>query len=242
MRILKRRHQKSLFIEVRLLPGYAKYYAKDLSEDIASKFKVKGAITVKGAGRRGAIPHIALYGESKTYDIRKVISEVERIGRKYSPTPFRIKGFDYFDKEHKVIYLDIEPSPELERLRWELAQSLSKISTHKPWDKKQKFQFHLTIAFKDIDRKFDRIWNYVKSIEEPDINQYVLRITILRGNRTILCEYDLVMKRLLNRREALNRALCRATINEWKETRGLPQQESLSFFTRLINFVKSLGN
>jgi len=242
MRALKHRHQKSFFIEVRLLPGYAKYYAKNLSEDIARKFKVRGAMKVKGAGRRGAIPHIALYGESQTNDIRKVVSEVERIGRQYNPIPFKIRGFDYFDKEHKVIYLDIEPSPELERLRWELAQSLSKISIPKPQDTKRKFEFHLTVAFKDIDKKFNKIWDYVKSIEEPDINQYLLRITILRGNRSILCEYDLVLKRLLNRREALNRALCRATINEWKESQGLPQQESFSFFTRLINFVKSLGS
>lgn len=227
MRTLKRRRQvKSFFIEVRLLPGYAKYYAKDLSGDIARKFKVRGAITVKGTGRKGAVPHIALYGQSQTDDIREVISEVERIGRKYSPIPFRIRGFDYFDKKVcKVIYLDIEPSMEFEQLRWELAQSLSKISTYKPWDTKRKFEFHLTVAFKDIDKKFNRIWDFVNSKEEPNINQYLLRITILRGNRTILYEYDLVLKRLLNREEALHPDILQETIrgfSKWRESQGSP--------------------
>jgi calcineurin-like phosphoesterase family protein/2'-5' RNA ligase len=241
MRTLKRRRQKSFFIEVRLLPGYAKYYAKDLTEDIARKFKVKGAIAVKGAGRWGAIPHIALYGESQTDDIGKIVSEVERIGQKYSPTPFRIKGFDYFDKEHKVIYLDVEPSPELEWLRWELAQSLSKISTHKPWDKERKFEFHLTIAFKDIDKKFNKIWDYVKSIEEPNINQYLLRITILGRNRRILYEYDLVLKRLLNRREALSKHLWRKTVNRLREMQGQPLERRLSLWQKLINWMQGLS-
>ncbi len=177
----------AFLIEFRL-HGYAKEYCKDLILDVAKKFKVRGV--TKGR----AVPHITLYGPSETDDIRRVISQVETVGQRYTLVPFRIKGFDCFDKEGKVIYLDIIPSLELEQLRWELAQSLSLISTSQSWDAKRKYEFHSTVAFKDIDKKFEKIWSYVKAREEPNINQHLLRITVLRRNRTILCEYDLVLK------------------------------------------------
>jgi len=197
----------AFLIEFRL-HGYAKEYSKNLILDVAKKFKVRGVT------KNRAVPHITLYGPSETDDIRRVITHVAAVGQRYTLVPFKIKGFDYFDKEGKVIYLNITPSPELEQLRWELAQSLSKISTSQTWDTKRKYEFHSTVAFKDIDKKFAKIWDYVKSREEPNINQYLLRITILRRNGTILYEYDVVLKRLLNRREALSKYWWTQTISE----------------------------
>ncbi len=220
----------NFFIEFRL-HGYAKNYAKELIYDVAKKFGVKGVT------KRRAVPHIALYGPSETDNMERVVSEVEKIGRKYTLVPFEIKGFDYFNKEHKVIYLDINPSPELEELRWELAQRLSKVSTYQPWDTKREFSFHSAIAFKDIDKKFDKIWSYIKAKEEPNINQKLLRITILVKGR-ILYEYDLVLKKLLNRGQALSRYWWVKTINKSRELQGFPQERQQSAFVRFIRFVK----
>ena len=202
-------------IEFRL-HGYAKEYAKNLILDVARKFRVRGVT------KNRAVPHITLYGPSETGDVRKVVSQVAAVGQKYTLVPFKIKGFDYFDKQGKVVYIDIAPSAELEQLRRELAQTLSSMSTPQPWDTKPKYEFHSTVAFKDIDKKFGNIWDYVKSREESNIHQYLLRITVLRRNGTILCEYDLVLKRLLSRREALSKAVWTKTINKLRELQGLP--------------------
>ena len=223
----------NFFIEFRL-HGYAKDYAKELIYDVAKKFGVKGVT------KRRAVPHIALYGHSETDNMKRVVSEVEKIGRKYTLVPFKIKGFDYFNKEHKVIYLDINPSPELKELRWELAQRLSKISTPLPKDMHRKFQFHATVAFKDIDRKFNKIWSYIKAKEEPNINQHLLRITILGANRKILYEYDLVLKKLLTRGQALSKYWWNKTITKFRELQGLPQEKRQSAFVRFIRFIKNL--
>jgi 2'-5' RNA ligase len=203
------------FVEFRL-HRYAKDYAKRLIWSVAKKFRVKGVI------RKRVVPHIGLYGEGKTDDIQKVVSAVERVGRKYTLVPFKIKGFGYFDKPHKVIYLDISPSKELEELRWELSQELRKVSSCQSQDRHRKFKFHGTIAFKDIDNKFNRIWTYIKNKEEPDINQYLLRITVIGARRRIVCEYDLVLKKLLNREQALSRYWWRKTITRLEELQGLP--------------------
>jgi len=189
--------------------GYAKKYARSLIHEVARKFRVKGVT------RNRAVPHITLFGPFTTKHERKIVSEVVNIGREFSLVPSIVKGFNYFDKEHKVIYLDVNPSAELEELRRELAQRLSKISDSQPWDNQKQFQFHSTVAFRDIDRKFPKIWEYIKEKEEPNIKQHLLRITILKGKR-ILYEYDPILKKLLNRRQALSRYWLNKTIKNYK--------------------------
>lgn len=211
----------NFFIEFRM-HGYAKEYAKDVIYSVAKKFRVRG-IT-----RKRVVPHIALYGPGKTSDIRKVISAVEKVGRRYTLVPFKVKGFGYFDRTSKVIYFDINPSQELEDLRWILSQELKKISTGQSWDSQRNHSFHATIAFRDINAQFDRIWAYLKSKEESNINQHLLRITVLGARGRIVCEYDLVLKKLLKRREALSKYWWRRTINRLRELQGLPPERQPS--------------
>ena len=224
----------NFYIEFRM-HGYAKAYVKRLIWSVAKKFRVKGVI------RKRVVPHIGLYGEGKTDDIQKVVSAVERVGRKYTLVPFKIKGFGYFDKPHKVIYLDISPSKELEELRWELSQELSKVSSYQSQDRHRKFEFHGTIAFKDIDNKFNRIWSYIKNKEEADINQYLLRITVIGARRRMVCEYDLVLKKLLNREQAVSRYWWRKTVNKLRELQGLPPEREPSPMNWLQRIFKWLS-
>jgi 2'-5' RNA ligase len=202
--------------------------------DVARKFNVKGVT------RQRAVPHISLYGAASTNDLRKVISEVEKVSNKYTLVPFKIKGFSYFSEPKKVIYPGIDPSPELKELRQELAARLSNISTSaKPFDRESEFTFHSTIALQDIDSKFNQIWSYIKQKEEPNINQYLLRITILGKGSKILYEYDLVLGRLLNRRQALNHYWWRRTINRLRELQGIRERKKQSLPTRI--FSRLLG-
>lgn len=216
----------NFLIEFRM-HGYAKEYAKDIVYSVAKKFRVRGVT------RKKVVPHISLYGPGRTKDIRKVISAVKKVGRKYSLVPFKVKGFGYFDKTPKVIYFDISPSQELEDLRWELSQELRKVSIGQSWDSRRNHSFHATIAFRDIDTKFNKIWSYLKSREEPDISQYLLRITVIGARGRVVCEYDLVLKKLLNRREALSKYWWRKTINRLRELQGLPPEKPVSLMGRL---------
>lgn len=192
--------------------GYAKRYSRSLIYEVAREFKVSGVT------RKRAVPHITLFGPFTTRNEKKMVSEVVSVGKKYFLVPFKVKGFNYFDnKTNKVIQLDIKPSQELEELRWEIAKRLLKITDTKSfYDAQKNYSFHSTVAFKDIDKKFPKIWEYIKSKEEPNINQHLLRITILK-NRKILNEYDLIQKRLLSRREAKNRYIWKQTVNIFKD-------------------------
>lgn len=199
--------------------GYAKEYAKDVVYSVAKKFRVRGVT------RKRVVPHVSLYGPGRTDDIKKVVSAIERVGRKYTLVPFKIRGFGFFDQTPRVIYFDIDPSQELEELRRGLSQELRKVSTGQSWDNRRDHAFHATIAFRDIDTKFNQIWSYLKSKEIPNTSQHMLRITVIGAGRRIVCEYDLMFKRWLNRREALSRRLWRRTVNRLKELQSLPEEK-----------------
>jgi 2'-5' RNA ligase len=209
------------FVEYRL-HGYAKEYARDLVDEVARKFMVR-----RTTGTR-AVPHVTLYGPSETngtVSVRRIVSEVERVGRRYTLVACRIKGFGCFAEENKrkVIYLGIEPSLSLQNMRRDLAQALRGISVPTEYDREQDYEFHSTILIVDDEARFRRIWEFIKSKEPPDMAQYVPRVTILGGNRRIICEYDLVLRRVLDRRQALSRRWWRKTTTRMRELQGLPR-------------------
>jgi hypothetical protein len=197
----------SFFVEFRL-HGYAKTHARRVIWDVARKYRVRGM-------GRSPVPHFGLYPPSSTSDIRDVIRTVERVGQHYTLVPFSIKGFGCY-RSTGVIYIDIEPSRELNQLRAELTYELNSALGKA----NQEYDFHTTIAFKDLGNKFDSIWNYVRTQQQPDIDQYLLRITVVGERRRIICEYDLVLKRVLNRQEALSRDWWKRTLDEMGRLQG----------------------
>jgi 2'-5' RNA ligase len=215
------------------LHGYAKTHTKSLIWDVAKKFRVRGMT------RRKPVPHITLYPTSTTRDIRDVIRTVERVGQKYTLMPFSIKGFGRFTNS-RVIYLDIETSPSLKQLRAELAQELNTIVTTPPTSTNPDYPFHATIAFKDLGNKFEPIWEYIKTREQPDIDQYLLRITVLGKGSRIVCEYDLVLKCLLNRRQALSRYWWGKTVKEMRQLQGGKVEEPSSILARMRRFLTDI--
>jgi len=231
---------KHYLIEFRF-HGYAKKYAKRIIYDVGKKFRVKGVT------RKKVVPHITMFGPFTTRNEKKMVSAVANVAKNHTLVSFTVKGFNFFDNAtNKVIYLDIEPSEGLKQLRFELAGRLRKITNTKSSQdgkSKDKFYFHATIAFKDIDKKFNSIWRYLKKKEEPNINQHLLRITILKGRR-ILYEYDLMQKRLLNRRQSLNKHVYQRTIDilkrqqasqEYKK-RYAPKREKISLWEKIKSY------
>lgn len=193
--------------------GHAKKYAKTLIYEVGRKFRVRGM-----TGRH-VVPHISLYGPFFTRQQRDVVASVVKVCSKYRLVPFAFRGFSYFDNStNKVIYLDIVPSEVLVNLRFELAKALLPITQSKSKEdakSRTDFKFHSTIAFKDIDYKFNDIWRYMHAKERPDIKQHLLRVTIIKNSK-ILYEYDLMQQKLLNRRQSLDRHIFMETIRRLK--------------------------
>lgn len=209
-------------IEFRLR-GNAKNITKKFIFDIYKKFKVKGAV------RKRPVPHVTLFGPFATKSIRDVKQIIREVGHEYSRLDYEITGFDFFErkvrsflipkKKKHVIYLQLRPDSNMQEFRHALAKKLfaKTKSQNIDFDKDSKFQFHATLAMKDIHHKFDDIWNYLK-VYSINTKGVCYRITLLNKGR-IICEYDVVQKRFLNRGQALSR-------HYWKITERLLAQQS----------------
>jgi 2'-5' RNA ligase len=202
---------KPYLIEIRLM-GESKHLARQLIYDIHRKFRVMGQV------RKRPVPHVTLFGPFGSRNIRQVLHDIREVGTEYSELEYGINGFDYFELKKKflfittsskknVIYLKITPSEYLEDFRHKLAKKLLKITdtSNIDHDSKEKFKFHATIAMKDIDRKFDRIWEYLKNYNIKTTG-VCYRLTLLKEGK-IMYEYDFPTKRLLNRRQSFSRRI-----------------------------------
>jgi 2'-5' RNA ligase len=183
-------------------------YLKNLIYEVSEKFQVRGAT------RKKPIPHISLAGPLFTKDERRLVREVFDVVKKYDMVGFSMDGFGKFSKFYflnRVVYVNIRPSKELVQMRREISKKLEGFCKMQNHDYKDTFEFHATIAFKDINWKFGEIWKYLQKLEPPKIDQTLLRVTIIK-DRKILHEYDLMLKRELNRLQALDRDTMRKTI------------------------------
>jgi len=213
--------KKPYLIELRL-DGTAKHVCRKLTYDISKKFNVKGNV------RKRPVPHITLFGPFNTRRIKDILQSIQEIGSQYSSLDYSVDGFDFFEKKKTflgiptskkkdVIFLKIKPSKSLVQCQKILAKQLFPITNTSEFDNpKDKFHFHATLAMKDISIKFDKIWEYLENYEIKFEDQ-CFRLTILRDSK-IMYEYDLSAKRLLNRRQALNRNLKRKIEEQRKYT------------------------
>jgi len=168
-----------------------------------------------GVTRRKIVPHISLVGPVYTNDQKRLVKEIKDVCKQYALVKFKLTNFDNF--EDRVIFVKIKPSEELKKLRIEMAQRLQTFCTLSELDYDDKFTFHATLVLKDIQRKFDRIWKYLQTWK-LEMEQHVLRITILK-NKRILAEYDLLLKKMLTRSQALDPKIFKETLKKLEKKR-----------------------
>lgn len=197
---------QSYLIEFRF-SGRAKEAIKDLKEGISKNFRVT---------RKKIIPHITLVGPLHTRDEKRLITEVRDICKQYELVKFRLDGFDNF--ENRVIYVKINPSEELKTLRLELSERLGKFCDLSEFDQDEHFTFHATLVMKDIERKFDHIWEYLQTWKMPKMDHHVVRVSIIK-NYKILAEYDLLQRKILDRSKSLDRKTFQKTITKLDKKR-----------------------
>jgi len=182
--------------------GNAKYNIRKLIYDINGRF---------GLIRERAVPHITLVGPFCTYDENRLIRDFNCLCAKSHLMEFEISGFSTF-KENKVIYLDVKPSKELDRYRWNLSQTLSPYCQLSSFDNERDFAFHTTIAMRLSNAKFEEIKNYIKRMSKINFKYLMIRATLLKGG-IILREYDFFLRRSLDRRLAKDKKMLARTLS-----------------------------
>src|SRR3989338_7339090 len=224
----ERRTSPHYLIEFRF-QGKAKGWGKKLSADISKKFGVKRV------ARSGRPPHITLYGRFETANEKEMASRFLKVCKQFDLIKFRLNGFSHI--ENRVVQINVEPSQELKEFRKQLAAEMNSICNAQEWDNTQKeFLFHATLAFKDIESKFEKIWTYLQNREQPNKSMYLIRTTLLKNGK-ILLEYDFIQRRALNRMEALNGKIMRTTIDYLKEIKANKGKRKETVFEETKNNV-----
>jgi 2'-5' RNA ligase len=191
-------------IEIRF-QGKTKGEIKRLIYQIDNKFSL--GITQN----KRPIPHITLCGSISTDNEAKLIKDFIRICSETPMPYFQIIGYGVFDSPN-VVFININPSDKLADFRWRISENLQPYCQLGPFDYGKQFNFHATLAMHLPDYKFVQIKNYIRNLEEPRFRHFVIRTTLLKNGK-ILCEYDFLLRKALNRYEALDKKIFGRTMD-----------------------------
>jgi 2'-5' RNA ligase len=177
--------------------GSLKYDIREMIHHLEKKFHLSSS--------HKPVPHITLCGGFTAKNEKLLIKDFVSICSSTPLCKYTIDGYGYFENETGVIFINVKPNENLKQFRWTLAQKLSNHCQLREFDYKQDFKFHATLAMNLKDCDFSRIKRYIDSKPEPQFKQILIRVTILKNSK-ILCEYDFLQRRLLNRNEALSKS------------------------------------
>lgn len=200
------RHEEYL-IEFRF-SGHTKDVIKGLRETIEKIFHLK---------HKRAVLHVTLVGPLSTNDPKRLLKEVKDVCKNYSIVRLYLDGFGNF--ERRVIFVRIKPTIELEQLRLELCEKLEKFCELSEYDFLSTYDYHATLVMDNIQNKFDRIMEYLNTWKIPDIEQHVIRVSVITQRRKILGEYDLLQGKILDRSKSLDRKTKEITMEKLQEIR-----------------------
>jgi len=200
--------------------GDTKARIREIIHDVADRFKVRAAAEPR------AVPHITLFGPYNTdegYEVKETLIDVFK---NYDVVPYKIDGFDHFGND--VIYAKVVPSPELRQLRRELSSRLRPITYNYPeHDTDFYYEFHITVAFKDIDGKFEDILQYLNREYTLQSNEYATRVAGLEKRR-MMYEYDLLRNEVLSQQQATSASSWEKTKEALREKTTPNDHEALS--------------
>ncbi|MFA6330195.1 MAG: 2'-5' RNA ligase family protein [Candidatus Micrarchaeia archaeon] len=194
---------------------------------------------------KNVIPHLTIYGDFLlgNTSVDSLAKIIERTAKKFDSVSFIINGFELKengDGSGHVFALKVVPSKELLDLRNTLLRDLSEaVPSSKPWDKHNvEPWFHITIANHVISRA-NAIRTFISGKNESFLGKLLpflfkeqqqkqwflrkldaLRITLLNDSRKIVFEYDLPLKKVLNRTQALDRKIWASTLSEYRRKNG----------------------
>jgi len=202
------------YIEFRF-QGKSKHEMKKLSYEVNRRFNLRHA------RRRRPIPHITLIRPFYTKNQRRLVGDFKSVCSKYDLIKFKLKGYGFFDKS-RVVFINIVPSKEMVKFRQNIIRKL-KLFCNLSNINSQEYKPHTTIAMKLTPSQFGKIKSYIRKKRKPSQDYVMARATLIKGQK-ILYEYDFLLGKLLNRKEAKSRRTYTKTLNKIK---GLDKNQTL---------------
>ena len=175
--------------------------------------------------------------------MNKIAREVEGVGKEFVLVKVKTSWFDYFDNpDKKWVVIRIKPNQKLESLRYKLYQVLCKMASPQTWDQDPSYKFHISIGKTTKGNVYTKLRHRVNRWTCPEMEQFLLRISIINGEGKIFKEYDLIQGRLLTRQEALSRREKQKTLQGLRMllNKAEPRPRHASITSSIKGFFKRL--
>ena len=212
--------------------GKAKFELKKLIWDVDRN------CNIGNAKKKRPVPHITLVAPFQTKHERKLIRDFYDVCSKSPLMRFVVNGFNTFEN-NGVVYVEISPSGNLDKFRWDLSKKLQPYCKLQSIDHERKYHFHSTVAMKLTPQKFNQVKSYIRSKPKPDFRHVVVRVTLLKGGK-ILREYDFIRRQMFNRRRAKSKKVYNRTIDLLKRyfdgSYNPDDKPKISFWTKIKSF------
>lgn len=176
--------------------------------------------------RQRPVPHITIVATFFTRNQDRLVRDFNEICNNTHLIKFNINGYGCFNSS-KVVYVNIEPSEEMVKFREDLINQLKgycKLSSTDIFSFIglikiiKKYSPHATIAMRLDNSRFQRVKDYINRKEEPSREYIMARATLIK-DMIILCEYDFLLRRLLNRSQAKSKELYFETLEKIRQIR-----------------------
>ena len=118
----------------------------DEAHNYATRFQVELLRRLGQNDGLAAPPHVTLKLGFKTADLDAVAAYVDEVARETPPLEIRLPRFDAFDDG--ILFLDVEPTPELDRVRRRIVREVEARFAVPPRPLEgDQFRFHVTLAY-----------------------------------------------------------------------------------------------
>lgn len=144
-------------------------YVRNLQVKIYKLFGVKEPLKLE--------PHFTIKYSFKINDLTALESYFDELVKLTKGFEVTLNGIDTFDNEKNVIFIDVEENNILTQLHLKIIKDLSqKFSANVREFEGEKLHFHVTLAYKDINKEtFQEIKEYLKD-EHPNFKCKVKRL------------------------------------------------------------------
>lgn len=123
-------------------------------------------------------PHVTLKQPFRTTQIKNLEKIIKDFVKTQKPTKVKIRGFGNFDRF--VAFMKVEFTKDGCRTQRQLFERLKSIKGFRIRKFDKHFNPHATIAYGNTKKKFNEIWDYLKTLEKPHFDFLFDNITIYK--------------------------------------------------------------
>ena len=201
------------------LKGDAKDYIKSLSLQTSRYF-------TKLEDRKRIVPHMTWIRPFTTDNENELIQTFDKTLKCFnSPIIYKIIGLNTFEKPQRVLYAEVKPNREINKMVNELEKNLEEKINYlsekasNP-DDKNDLNLHFTISNNIPEDHFTKIKSYLKTKDFLSIQHPLYRVYLVKNN-LLLREYDFALNESLTPWDALDPLFFKEkTIPEFRKLSG----------------------